>query len=948
MAYSETMTDPADKKLFLLDAYALIYRAYYAFIANPRINSKGQNTSAVFGFTNTLIEILSKEKPTHIAVVMDPPKEKIRTAIYPEYKANREATPEDIKLSVPYIKRVVEAFNIPVLMVDGYEADDVIGTLSHQAKEMGFVTYMMTPDKDYGQLVGDNVFMYKPSRSGNGAEVWGEKEVCEKFGISNALQVIDMLGLMGDKVDNIPGIPGIGQKTAAKLLKEFDTLENVLENADKLKGKQKENVETYAEQAILSKLLATIILDVPIKLDENALIVEEMNKDALREVLAELEFRTLAKRLLNEDLQVLEQIPSNGQMSIFGNSEEEVSKPDLSGKTQTPEAVEAPVELKTIADIKHNYTLVDSPEELQKLVATLSKSKEFSFDTETTGLDPIQAEIVGMSFSITPKEAWYVPVLGSHEEKVSILNLFKSVLEDNSKSIIAQNFKYDYKVMRKYNIDISASVFDTMIAHYLINPDMKHNMDLLAETYLNYRPVSIESLIGKKGKDQGSMADLSPQEIVEYAGEDADITLQLKNCFEPELKAAGLEDLFNNIEIPLVRVLANMELEGITLDADHLNNFSKELETEIIVLEKDIIELAGITFNIDSPKQLGPVIYDKLNIGGKIKKTKSGQSSTSEDVLSKLVDEHPIIPKILEYRQLKKLKSTYVDPLPEMLNPVTGRIHSSFMQTVAATGRLSSNNPNLQNIPIRTEKGREIRKAFIPRSEEFTLLSADYSQVELRIIAALSKDKHMIEAFQQGEDIHAATAARVFGVNLADVDREMRSKAKAVNFGIIYGQTAFGLSQNLNISRGEAKDIIDHYFNEYAGIKNYISTSVEFAKEHGYVETVMGRRRYLKDINSNNAIVRGFAERNAINAPIQGSAADIIKKAMIDMHLAMKQKSMKSKMILQVHDELVFDAHLSELEELKEMVIDKMQNAFKLIVPLKVDVGVGNNWLEAH
>ncbi len=946
MAYSKTMTEPAEKKLFLLDAYALIYRAYYAFIANPRINSKGQNTSAIFGFTNTLIEILNKEKPTHIAVVFDPPKEKIRTAIFPEYKANREATPEDIKMSIPYVKRVIEGFRIPVLMVDGYEADDVIGTLSHQAKELGFVTYMMTPDKDYGQLVGDNVFMYKPSRSGNGAEVWGAKEVCEKFGIAHPWQVIDMLGLMGDKVDNIPGIPGIGQKTAAKLLKEFDTMENILDNTDKLKGKQKENVETFAEQGKLSKLLATIILDVPITLDEDALVVEEIDKELLREVLSELEFRTLAKRLLNEDIQVAEPMPSNGQMSMFGNSE---PSPQSTKKEAEKEAEpEEFQELKSIKDVEHDYILVDSAEDLQKLLAILSKAKEFSFDTETSGLDAIQAEIVGMSFSIKAHAAWYVPVLGNHENKMSILQIFKPLLEDPNKKLIAQNFKYDYKVMRKYGIDIASSVFDTMIAHYLINPDMKHNMNVLSETYLHYQPVSIETLIGKKGKDQGSMAELAPEEIVEYAGEDADVTLQLKETFEPELKSAGLEKLFDTIEIPLIRVLADMELEGISLDSDHLIAFSSELEKEINVLEEEIIELAGIKFNIDSPKQLGPVIYDKLNIGGKIKKTKSGQSSTSEDILSKLVDEHPIIQKILDYRQLKKLKSTYVDPLPELTNPVTGRIHTSFMQTVAATGRLSSNNPNLQNIPIRTEKGREIRKAFIPRSEEFTLLSADYSQVELRIIAAMSGDKHMIEAFQQGEDIHAATAARVFGVPLAEVDRDMRSKAKAVNFGIIYGQSAFGLAQNLNISRTEAKDIIDQYFNEYSGIKDYISSSVEFAKKNGYVETVMGRRRYLKDINSNNAIVRGFAERNAINAPIQGSAADIIKKAMIDIHQEMKSKSMKSKMILQVHDELVFDTHLSELEELKKMVTDKMQNAFKISVPLKVDVGVGANWLEAH
>lgn len=948
MPHSRAMTEEADKKLFLLDAYALIFRAYYAFISNPRINSKGLNTSAIFGFTNTLLEVLNKEKPTHIAVVLDPPQEKIRTAMYPEYKANRDETPEDIKLSVPYIIRIIEGFNIPVLMVDGYEADDTIATLAVKAKKDGFVTYMMTPDKDYGQVVSDDIYMYRPGRQGNKAEIWGPEEVCAKFGIDRPEQVIDMLGLMGDKVDNIPGIPGIGQKTASKLLKQFGSMEELFAHTDQLKGKQKENVETYKEQGLLSRDLARIILDVPVEFDPKSLEVEEVDKDKLREVFAELEFRTLAKRVLDEEIQVAEtaSAPSNGQMSMFGDDSATPASTPQVDVVVTEEEEQG--EMHSIEDTKHEYTLVKEEKDIDALIASLEKAKEFSFDTETSDLNPIDAEIVGMSFSIEKGKAWYVPVLGSHEERAKLLKKFEGIFSDDSKVLIAQNLKYDYKIVKKYGVEIRNKVFDTMIAHYLINPDMKHNMDLLAETYLKYRPVSIETLIGKKGKNQGSMADLAPEQIVEYAGEDADITLQLKEAFEPSIKEAGLEKLFNEIEIPLVPVLANMELEGITLDVEHLREFSKELGKEIEVLEKDIKELAGMDFNIDSPKQLGPILFDILGIGTKVKKTKSGQYSTSEDVLSKYVNDHEIIPKILDYRQLKKLKSTYVDPLPDLVNKKTGRIHTSFMQTVAATGRLSSNHPNLQNIPIRTERGREIRKAFIPRSEDFTLLAADYSQVELRIIAALSGDEHMIEAFRNGEDIHASTASRVFGVPLDEVDREMRSKAKAVNFGIIYGQTAFGLSQNLNISRTEAKEIIDNYFSQYAKIGEYIENSKEFARKHGYVETVMGRRRYLKDIHSKNAVVRGFAERNAINAPIQGSAADIIKKAMIDIHADLNSGNFKSRMILQVHDELIFDTYKPELEKLQKLVIDRMQNAFQLTVPLKVDAGTGSNWLEAH
>lgn len=944
------MTPPAEKKLFLLDAYALVFRAYYAFIANPRINSKGLNTSAIFGFTNTLLEVLNKEKPTHIAVVFDPPEEKIRKAMYPEYKANREETPEDIKLAVPYVKRIIDGFRIPVIMVDGYEADDVIGTLARQAEKQGFMTYMMTPDKDFGQLVNDNTLIYKPSRQGNGSEIWGEAEVCAKFDIARAEQVIDMLGLMGDKVDNIPGIPGIGQKTASKLLKQYDSVEGLLEHTDELKGKMKENVEQFAEQGRLSKILATIITDVPIRLDENALIMEDPDKDKLRDVFAELEFRTLARRILDEELQPVEQAPSGGQYDLFNSSTPTPHSPaaPASPEEANDESAAESTPLLGINDVPHRYTLVESDEAISSLLNQLTTASRFSFDTETSDLDPIKADIVGMSFAIAPHEAWYVPVPKDAAQRDKLLEKFRPILEDEQKELVAQNFKYDYKVLRKYGIEIGCRVFDTMIAHYLLNPDMKHNMDILASTYLNYSPVSITELIGKKGKDQGSMADLQPEEVADYASEDADITLQLFNVFNEPLQKDGLEELFRKIEVPLIRVLAQMELEGINLDQASLKQYSLELEKDIVALEKEIKELAGIEFNLDSPKQLGPVLFDKLGIGQKIKKTKSGQSSTSEDVLSRLVDEHPIVSKILDYRQVKKLKSTYVDPLPEMVNPITGRLHTSFMQTVAATGRLSSNNPNLQNIPIRTERGREIRKSFIPRDANHVLLAADYSQVELRIIAALSKDEHMIEAFLQDKDIHAATASRVFGVPLEEVDREMRSKAKAVNFGIIYGQSAFGLAQNLNISRTEAREIIDNYFAQYTGIKAYMDGNIVFAREHGYVETVMGRRRYLKDIHSGNAVVRGFAERNAINAPIQGSAADIIKKAMIDIHEALLPMKLRSKMILQVHDELVFDAHKEELDLLLPVVKDKMENAIQLLVPLKVETGVGNNWLEAH
>jgi len=935
------LSQDKEKKLFLLDAFALIFRAYYAFIKNPRINSKGLNTSAMFGFTNTLLEIITNEKPTHIAVVFDPPGgSKQRKEDFPAYKANREETPNDIILSIPYIKRIIEGFNIPCLVAPGFEADDLIGTLAKQAEKEGYTTYMMTPDKDYAQLVSSNIFMYRPGRFGNPAQVWGIEEIREKFNVEDPIKIIDLLGLMGDKVDNIPGIPGIGPKTASKLLKEFGSVEGIIENADKLKGKQRENVENFAEQGIVSKQLATIILDVPNEVNFDVLNLEELDKDLLREVFTDLEFRTLSKRILNEEIQsVQNEQPSSSQISMFGNA------PPMPAAAQV-EVEEVPVEMKTILTTEHDYRLLDDDVLRAEFIKRLQKEKSFCLDTETTGLDPIEAELVGISIAVKEGEAFYIPV--TSENALQRLEELKPILQDPKKEIIAQNFKYDYKVLRKYGVDIKNKVLDTMLVHYLMNPDMKHGMDLLAETYLNYRPVSITELIGKKGKNQKSMKDLEPAEVLDYAAEDADITLQLRNKFSSELEKPHLKDLYEKVEAPLIHVLADIELEGVNIDEAHLRNYSKELEVILVELEKSIKLTAGTEFNLDSPKQLGQILFEVLKISDKPKKTPSGQYKTSEDVLATYKEDHPIISEILDYRQLRKLKSTYVDPLPEMVSKTTGRLHTNYMQTVAATGRLSSNNPNLQNIPIRSEKGREIRKAFIPRDENHTLVAADYSQVELRIIAALSNETAMIEDFVSGADIHAATASKVFGVSIDDVDREMRSKAKAVNFGIIYGQGAFGLAQNLGIKRGEAKEIIENYFQKYSRLKEYMAENVEFARTNGYVETILGRRRYLKDINSVNAIVRGFAERNAVNAPIQGSAADVIKLAMINIHKRFKEENFKSKMIMQVHDELVFDAHNSELEIIKPLIKLEMENAYKMSVPLLVEVDMGANWLEAH
>jgi DNA polymerase-1 len=926
------LSKDTDKKLFLLDAYALIFRAYYAFIKNPRINSKGLNTSAMFGFTNVLLDILKNEKPSHMAVVFDPHEETIRVEEFPEYKANREETPEDIKLAFPYIVRIIEAMNIPVYQVSKYEADDVIGTLAKKAEQAGFTTYMMTSDKDYGQLVSDNIFIYRPGRGGNEADILGIPEVCEKFGINNVAQVIDILGMMGDAVDNIPGIPGIGEKTATKLVQEFGSLEGLLANTDKLKGKQKENVENNTEIALLSKKLATIILDVPVDLEEDKLKVTDFNKEKITEVFEELEFRQLLKRMVGEAPAADKAV--QGELFFIEDESTSTDQPKTS--------------FKTIQDVPHHYYLVQEDEDIHALVEKLKKASVFCFDTETTEIEPINASLVGISFSTQEHEAYYVPMPTDFDQAKALLHRFEPIFRDASKELVGQNFKYDYKMLHKYGIDVHNRIFDTMIAHYLMNPDGKHGMDELSENYLQYTPISIETLIGKKGKSQGSMSDLTPEAVTDYAAEDADITLQLKNRFEPELNTGKIRSLFDEVEVPLITVLADMELEGVRVDENFLRNYSDTLQQDITAAEEEICSIAGEKFNIDSPKQLGVILFEKMKITDQVKKTKTGQYSTDEATLSKFEHEHPIISRILDYRELRKLKSTYVDALPEMINRNTGRVHTNYGQTVAATGRLASNNPNLQNIPIRTIRGKEIRKAFVPRDENYTLLSADYSQVELRIIAALSNDENMCEAFLHGEDIHKATAAKVFGVPLEDVSKDMRSKAKAVNFGIIYGQGAFGLAQNLGIPRGEAKAIIDAYFTQFAQLKNFQHETIEFARKSGYIETILGRRRYLADINSANAVVRGFAERNAINAPIQGSAADIIKVAMVNLDKEMKKRNLKSRMLLQVHDELVFDAHRSEVEELKELVREKMSGAVAMRVPLVVDMNTGDNWLEAH
>jgi DNA polymerase-1 len=932
------LTPPSEKKLFLLDAFALIYRAYFAFSKNPRINSKGQNTSAAFGFTNTLIDVLNNEKPSHIAVVFDAPTQTNRAEEFSFYKANREEMPEDIRSMIEPIKKIIQAFNIPILLKNGFEADDVIGTLAKEAEKKGFTTYMMTPDKDFGQLVSENIFMYKPARMGKETEIWGVKEVCERFEVDSPLKVIDILGLWGDAVDNIPGIPGIGEKTAKQLVNKYGSVENLIANAQELKGKQKENVIQFAEQGLISKQLATIVLDVDVHFNESDLKVSPINEEALKNIFTELEFRNLAKRVLGEEIIVVANPTTKAdQLDLFGSQ----------AMIETQAVLETG-NWKTIATEKPAYHLVTTPEERQSLLSQMLQQKSVCFDTESTSIDALEAEIVGLSFSWKKREAYYVAMPKDFTSAKEILQHFKSFFTSSTIEKVAHNIKYDSKLLAKYQIDIDGPTFDTMIAHYLLKSDMRHNMDALAEFYLGYQTIHIEDLIGKKGKSQRNMGDLTPREIVDYACEDADITYQLKEIFEPQIKNSHLKDLFYQVEMPVAKVLKEMEVEGINLDVDALLHYSAELETEINVLEKGIIADAGTSFNIDSPKQLGDILFEVLKISNKVKKTKTGQYATSEEVLSKHVNDHPIVAKIMDYRQLRKLKSTYVDALPLLVNKTDGRIHTTYMQTVVPSGRLSSNNPNLQNIPIRSEKGREIRKAFIAKNADYLLMSADYSQVELRIIAALSGDKNMIEAFHQDADIHKATAAKVFNVPLNEVSKAQRSQAKAVNFGIIYGQSAFGLAQNLNISRTEAKSIIDNYFTQYNRINEFIHESIENARKNGYVETLMKRRRYLDDINSSNAIVRGFAERNAINIPIQGSAADVIKIAMINIQKRIKEEELKSRMLLQVHDELVFDVHQDEQGVFQNLVKFEMENAVKLPVPLIVEIDIAKNWLEAH
>ncbi|MBK9524464.1 MAG: DNA polymerase I [Bacteroidetes bacterium] len=945
----------APKKLFLLDAMALIYRAYFAFSNNHRINSKGLNTSAIFGFTNTLLDVLKKEKPTHIAVVFDTAAPTSRHEEFAAYKANRQEIPEDLATAIPIVVKLCEAFNIPVIAMDGFEADDVIGTLARQAEKEGFETYMMTPDKDYGQLVDEHTFIYKPARAGGNAEVLGIAEICKRWEIDRVEQVIDILGLMGDSVDNIPGIPGVGEKTAIVLVKQFGSVENLLQNTEQLKGKLKEKVELNKAMAIQSKRLATIITDVPVKEKLDDLIAVSPNRDALRELFTELEFRRLAEQmgLTGTPVQEPEKISSAVPASSAPKKKAATSQGNLFDAE--PEVLVEPEEVhpegaihQTIADVPHTYHLTDTPAKRAELLKQLTAQKQFCFDTETTGLDAYKSELVGMSFSWAAHEGYYVPVPTGFAEAQAIVDEFKGVFANESISKIAQNLKFDLSILRRYDVEIKGVLFDTMIAHFLIRPEMRHSMDVLAETYLNYAPVSIETLIGKKGKEQKNMRDIPVDQVAEYAAEDADVTYQLYETFAPKLKSTNTTKLFEEVEMPLVPVLAEMEAEGIKIDIKALRDFSAVLAGDIATTEAEIQGMAGTKFNVSSPKQVGEILFDVLKIVEKPAKTKTGQYSTAEDVLSKLENKHPMVRRILDYRELVKLKNTYVDVLPDLVNPVTGRIHTSYNQVVAVTGRLSSDNPNLQNIPIRTERGREIRKAFIPRNEEFTLLSADYSQIELRIIAELSGDPGMLEAFRSGEDIHAATASKVYNVPIKEVSGDMRRNAKMVNFGIIYGISAFGLADRLNISRTEAKSIIDNYFMQYSAVKEYMDMSIENARKKGFVETILGRRRYLRDINSANATVRGFAERNAINAPIQGSAADMIKIAMIRIHHEMKKQKMKSKMLLQVHDELVFDAHHSELENLKSLVENHMKNALPLKVPVEVGVGSGKNWLEAH
>lgn len=937
------------KKLFLLDGMALVYRAYFAFSKNPRITSYGFNTSAIFGYVNTLLDVLKKEKPTHIGVSFDTAAPTARHDEYEHYKAHRDEQPEDITKALPYILKITEAMRIPLLIRDGFEADDIIGTLAKKAEQQGFDVYMMTPDKDFGQLVSEHIFIYKPARMGNDFEILGVPEVLKRWEITDIKQVIDILGMWGDAVDNIPGIPGIGEKTAKLLVQKYGSMEGLYEHVDELKGKQKENVINFKEQAFLSKRLATIDINVPIDLVEEELILEEPNKEEVEKLFTELEFKTLAKRVLGTEIEMPATSVKSTPTASSGFDLFNQGASTTTTKTEVITEEEVTVSnLNNISNTPHEYILLETDEQLNNVLNELLQQPEVCFDTETSSLDKIDNDIVGFSFSYKAHHGYYVACPDHFDEAKRLLEIFKPVFESETITKILQNVKFDLSILQRYGLTLKGPIFDTMLAHYLIEPDLRHGMDFLSGVYLNYEPISIETLIGKKGKNQLSMRDVEVEKIKEYAVEDTDITYQLKHKLAPQLKACEAEKLLFELEQPLVPVLADMEQEGVKINKQFLNDYSVELAAEITQLEKRIIELAGVDFNIASPKQLGEVLFDHLKLDPKAKKTKTGQYQTGEDVLQTL-NEHEIVRCILEVRQLQKLKSTYVDALPELINETTGRLHTSFNQAVAATGRLSSNNPNLQNIPIRTDKGREVRKAFIARNEEYVLLSADYSQIELRIIASMANEEAMIDAFKQGIDIHTATAARVYGIDVKEVTPEQRRNAKAVNFGIIYGQSAFGLSQSLGIPRKEAATIIDEYWKQYPNIKNYMNITINAAKEHGYVQTLMGRRRYLRDINSANFTVRGFAERNAINAPIQGSAADMIKLAMINIFNRMqKEGNLKSKMILQVHDELLFDVYKPEVEHMKQLVKEEMEKAMPLQVPVIVETGIGDNWLEAH
>ena len=944
------------KRVFLVDAFALIFRGYYAFIKNPRINSKGLDTSAIMGFMNSLLDVIKRERPDHLAVCFDKGGSVDRVEMFEAYKANRDETPEAIKIAVPYIQEILKAMHIPIMVKEGFEADDVIGTLSKQAEKEGYKTFMVTPDKDFAQLVSENIFMYKP-RFGGGYDIWGVPEIQEKFGVERPEQVIDFLGMMGDSADNIPGLPGVGEKTAKKFLATYGSMENLFANTHELKGKMKEKVEGAKELGLLSKQLATIMLDVPVSFHAKDFELDQPNIEKVTELFNELEFRNLLTNFTRtfaiENAVKTNSVESSTKEKTNVSPKKAVSSPegqfDLFAAPGTGSISEAEVAsgFKTIKNTSHFYQHIDSPFSRKLLISKLMQQNSVCFDTETTGLKALEVELIGIAFSFEIGKGYYVAFPENQEETKTILEEFRPFFESEIEKI-GHNLKYDIKVLSNYNMPVKGKLFDTMIAHYLINPDMRHTMDMLAETYLNYQPVSITELIGKKGKNQLSMRVVSIKEQTEYAVEDADITLQLKEHFTKELESGNVTKLFNQIELPLVSVLTAMEIEGINLNSDFLKELSVALTDDINRLEKSIYEQAGEEFNIASPKQLGIVLFENMQLVAKPKKTKTGQYKTGEDILSFLAKDHQIIRDIQEYRQYKKLQSTYVDALPNEVNPKTGRIHTQYMQAVAATGRLSSNNPNLQNIPIRTERGREVRKAFIPRDENYVLLAADYSQIELRIIASLSEEENMINAFKNGEDIHASTAAKVFNVPLNEVTREQRSNAKTVNFGIVYGVSAFGLSNQTDLSRSEAKELIETYYETYPKLKAYMSAQVDFAREHGYVETVLNRRRYLKDINSRNAMVRSGAERNAVNAPIQGSAADIIKLAMINIHNRFKKENFKSKMLLQVHDELVFDAHKDELEIIQPIIKYEMENAFKLSVPLDVELGIGENWLQAH